>query len=77
MRIVINVKENRTGKIAIEARIDGGCRDSAREGAAGEALFRHLGTFLANMEREADARRAVPVRLSRWARVKAFFGGKR
>lgn len=75
MRIIINVKEI-GGKIGIEAKLDTGCRDTARERSAGEALFHHLGTFLANMQREADARRAAPVRLSRWARVKAFFGRK-
>lgn len=68
MRIIVNVKEIK-GKIGIEAKLDAGCRDTARERAAGEALFRHLGEVFNKLEETA----VVP---SRWARVKAFFGGK-
>ena len=69
MRIIIKVKEV-AGKIGIEAKLDSGCRDSARERAAGEALFHHLGDHFAAMEQTAT-------KPSRWARVKALFGGKR
>ena len=69
MRILINVKEI-GGKIGIEAKLDTGRRDTARERAAGEALFHHLGDHLAAMEQTAE-------KPDRWARVKAFFGGKR
>lgn len=69
MRIIINVKE-RGGKISIETKLDTGCRDTARERAAGEALFHHLGDHFAAMEQTAT-------KPSRWARVKALFGGKR
>lgn len=69
MRIIIKVKEV-GGKIGIEAKLDSGCRDTARERAAGEALFHHLGDHLAAMEQTAE-------KPGRWARVKAFFGGKR
>ena len=69
MRILINVKEI-GGKIGIETKLDTGCRDTARERAAGEALFHHLGDHFATMERPAE-------KPGRWARVKAHFGGKR
>ena len=69
MRIILNVKEI-GGKIGIEAKLDTGRRDTARERAAGEALFHHLGDHFAAMEQTAT-------KPSRWARVKAFFGGKR
>ena len=69
MRIIVNVKEI-GGKIGIEAKLDTGCRDTARERAAGEALFHHLGDHFATMKQTAT-------KPSRWARVKAFFGGKR
>ena len=69
MRILINVKEI-GGKIGIEAKLDTGCRDTARERAAGEALFHHLGGHFATMEQTAE-------KPGRWARVKALFGGKR
>jgi hypothetical protein len=68
MRIIINVKEI-GGKIGIEAKLDTGCRDSARERAAGESLFNFLGNQLSSLEQTA----AKP---GRWARVKAFFGIK-
>lgn len=71
MRIIVNVKEQREdGKIGIEAKLDTGCRDTARERTAGESLFNFLGNQLSSLEQTA----AKP---SRWARVKAFFGGKR
>ena len=69
MRILINVKEI-GGEIGIETKLDTGCRDSARERAAGESLFNFLGNQLSSLEQKA----AKP---SRWERVKAFFGGKR
>ena len=69
MRILINVKET-GGKIGIEAKLDTGRRDTARERAAGEALFHHLGDHFAAMAQTAE-------KPGRWARVKAFFGGKR
>ena len=69
MRIIIKVKEI-GGKIGIEAKLDTGRRDTARERAAGEALFHHLGDHFAAMEQTAT-------KPSRWARVKALFGGKR
>ena len=69
MRIIINVKE-RGGKISIEAKPDSGCRDTARERAAGEALFDFIGGQLSSLEQTAE-------KPGRWARVKAFFGGKR
>ena len=69
MRILINVKEI-GGKIGIETKLDTGCRDTARERAAGEALFHHLGDHFATMKQTAE-------KPARWARVKAFFGGKR
>ena len=69
MRIIIKVKEV-GGKIGIEAKLDSGCRDTARERAAGEALFNFLGGQLSSLEQTA----AKP---GRWARVKALFGGKR
>ena len=69
MRIIINVKEIK-GKIGIEAKLDTGGRDTARERTAGESLFNFLGNQLSSLEQKA----AKP---SRWARVKAFFGGER
>ena len=69
MRIIIKVKEV-GGKIGIEAKLDSGCRDSARERAAGEALFDFIGGQLSSLEQTAE-------KPDRWARVKAFFGGKR
>ena len=69
MRIIINVKEI-GGKIGIEAKLDTGCRDTARERAAGEALFDFIGGQLSSLEQTAE-------KPARWARVKAFFGGKR
>ncbi len=69
MRIIIKVKEV-GGKIGIEAKLDSGCRDTARERAAGEALFHHLGDHFATMGQTAE-------KPGRWARVKAFLGGKR
>ena len=63
MRIIIKVKET-GGKIGIEAKLDTGCRDTARERAAGEALFHHLGDHFATMEQTAK-------------KLKALFGGKR
>ena len=69
MRIIIKVKEI-GGKIDIEAKLDTGRRDTARERAAGEALFHHLGDHFAAMVQTAE-------KPGRWARVKAFFGGKR
>ena len=69
MRILINLKEV-SGKIGIEAKLDTGCRDTARERAAGEALFHLLGDHFATMGQ-------TPEKPDRWARVKAFFGGKR
>ena len=68
MRIIVNVKEIK-GKIGIEAKLDTGCRDTARERSAGEALFNFLGNQLSSLEQTA----AKP---DRWARVKAFFGRK-
>ena len=69
MRIIIKVKET-GGKIGIEAKLDSGCRDTARERAAGEALFDFIGGQLSSLEQTAT-------KPSRWARVKALFGGKR
>ena len=69
MRIIIKVKEI-GGKIDIEAKLDTGCRDTARERTAGEALFHHLGDHFATMEQTAE-------KPGRWERVKALFGGKR
>ena len=69
MRIIINLKEI-GGKIGIEAKPDSGCRDTERERAAGEALFNFLGGQLSSLEQTAE-------KPGRWARVKAFFGGKR
>ena len=69
MRIIINVKEI-GGKIGIEAKLDTGCRDTARERAAGELLFDFIGGQLSSLEQTAN-------KPDRWARVKAFFGGKR
>ena len=69
MRIIIKVKEI-GGKIGIEAKLDSGCRDSARERAAGEALFDFIGGQLSSLEQTAE-------KPDRWARVKAFLGGKR
>ena len=69
MRIIIKVKEI-SGKIGIEAKLDTGCRDTARERAAGEALFNFIGGQLSSLEQTA----AKP---DRWARVKALLGGKR
>ena len=69
MRIIIKVKEI-GGKIGIEAKLDTGCRDTARERAAGEALFDFIGGQLSSLEQTAE-------KPDRWARVKAFFGGKR
>lgn len=69
MRILINVKET-GGKIGIEAKLDTGRRDTARERAAGEALFHRLGDHFAAMEQTAE-------KPGRWARVKALFGRKR
>ena len=69
MRIILNVKEIGR-KIGIEAKLDTGCQDTARERAAGEALFHHLGDHFATMKQTAE-------KPARWARVKAFFGGKR
>ncbi|MDD3546347.1 MAG: hypothetical protein PHG96_13465 [Kiritimatiellae bacterium] len=53
MRILINLKEV-SGKIGIEAKLDTGCRDTARERAAGEALFHHLGDHFAAMAQTAE-----------------------
>ena len=69
MRIIINVKEI-GGKIGIEAKLDTGCRDTARERTAGEALFDFLGGQLSSLEQTTE-------KPGHWARVKAFFGGKR
>ena len=69
MRIIIKVKEI-GGKIDIEAKLDTGCRDTARERAAGEALFDFIGGQLSSLKQTAE-------KPDRWARVKAFFGGKR
>ena len=69
MRILINVKEI-GGKIGIEAKLDAGCRDTARERAAGEALFNFLRRQLSSLEQAAE-------KPDRWARVKALFVGKR
>lgn len=69
MRIIIKVKEI-GGKIDIEAKLDTGRRDTARERAAGEALFDFIGGQLSSLEQTAE-------KPSRWARVKALFGGKR
>ncbi|OQC20671.1 MAG: hypothetical protein BWX70_03261 [Verrucomicrobia bacterium ADurb.Bin070] len=63
MRIILNVKEIGR-KIGIEAKLDTGCQDTARERAAGEALFHHLGDHFATMEQTAK-------------KLKALFGGKR
>ena len=63
MRIIVNVKEI-GGNIGIEAKLDTGCQDTARERAAGEALFHHLGDHFATMEQTAK-------------KLKALFGGKR
>jgi len=63
MRIILNVKEIGR-KIGIEAKLDTGCQDTARERAAGEALFHHLGDHFAIMEQTAK-------------KLKALFGGKR
>lgn len=68
MRIIVNVKEIK-GEIGIEAKLDTGCRDSARERAAGESLFNFLGNQLSSLEQKT-------AKSSRWARVKAFFGRK-
>ena len=69
MRIILKLKEI-DGKIGIEAKLDTGGRDTARERAAGEALFHHLGGHFAKLEETAT-------KPGRRARVKAFFGGKR
>ena len=69
MRIIINVKEI-GGKISIETKLDTGCRDTARERAAGELLFDFIGGQLSSLEQKAE-------KPGRWARVKAFLGGKR
>ena len=69
MRIIIKVKEI-GGKIDIEAKLDTGRRDTARERAAGEALFDFIGGQLSSLEQTAE-------KPGRWARVKALFGGKR
>jgi len=63
MRIILNVKEIGR-KIGIEAKLDTGCQDTARERAAGEVLFHHLGDHFATMEQTAK-------------KLKALFGGKR
>jgi hypothetical protein len=68
MRIIIKVKEIK-GKIGIEAKLDTGGRDTARERAAGESLFNFLGNQLSSLEQTA----AKP---DHWARAKAFFGRK-
>ena len=69
MRIIIKVKEIGE-KIGIEAKLDTDCRDTARERTAGEVLFNFLGGQLSSLEQTAE-------KPGRWARVKAFFGGKR
>ena len=69
MRIIIKVKEI-GGKIGIEAKQDTGGRDTARDRAAGEALFNFIGGQLSSLEQTAE-------KPGRWARVKAFLGGKR
>lgn len=69
MRILINVKEI-DGKIDIETKLDTGRRDTARERAAGEALFDFIGGQLSSLKQTAE-------KPDRWARVKALFGGKR
>jgi hypothetical protein len=54
MRIIVNVKEQREdGKIGIEAKLDTGRRDTARERLAGEALFNFLGNQLSSLEQTA------------------------
>ena len=74
MRIIIKVKEI-GGKIGIEAKLDTGCRDTARERAAGEALFQHLGGVFAKLE--ADAAKPGPVvKRTLWQRVRAVCGGR-
>ena len=70
MRILINVKEI-GGKIGIEAKLDSGCRDSARERAAGERLFQHLGEVFAKLE-ESAAKPAPRIKRL-WQRVRAMF----
>lgn len=70
MRILINVKEI-GGKIGIEAKLDSGCRDSARERAAGEALYQHLGGVFSNLE-ESAAKPAPRIKRL-WQRVRAMF----
>ena len=69
MRIIIKVKEI-GDKIGIEAKLNTSSRDTARERTAGEALFNFLGGQLSSLEQTAE-------KPDRWARVKAFFGGKR
>ena len=66
MRIIIKVKEI-GGKIGVEAKLDTGCRDTARERTAGEALFNFIGGQLSSLEQTAE-------KPDRWARAKAFFG---
>ena len=71
MRILINVKEI-GGKIGIEAKLDSGCRDSARERAGGEALFQHLGGVFAKLE-ETAAKPGPAVKRTLWQRVRTIF----
>jgi len=69
MRISIDITES-GGEIGIEAKLDTSCRDTARERAAGEALFDFIGGQLSSLKQTAE-------KPDRWARVKALFGGKR
>lgn len=61
MRIVINVKEQAGGKIALVPRLDPSSTDTKRERVSGEVLFGHLGTVFAELEKE-QAAPAAPVR---------------
>jgi hypothetical protein len=70
MRIILNVKEI-GGKIGIEAKLDTGRRDTARERAAGERLFQHLGGVFAKLE-ESAAKPAPRIKRL-WQRVRAMF----
>jgi len=71
MRIIVNVKET-CGKIGIEAKLDTGSRDTARERFAGEALFRHLGEVFSKLE-ETAAKPAPAVKRTLWQWVRAMF----
>ena len=63
------IQEALGGKIGIEAKLDTGGRDTARERTAGESLFNFLVNQLSSLEQKA-------AKLSRWARVKALLGGE-